>query len=152
MQCKDIDDLPILEFISLFGRNDKGSPTMDKLPAIIGGGSSDLRCVSRAMPGVTSWKLAHAKMIMLHRRGLIDGCTCGCRGDFELTEKGWQYLSEHCTTTIDDRLAKWYMPPEDPEPRRPLTDNEAALMQLVGQAFADELNTHLIPLDDLFTE
>ena len=26
--------------------------------------------------------------------GLINGCTCGCRGDFEITPKGEEYLRE----------------------------------------------------------
>lgn len=37
------------------------------------------------------WKVVLAKMRALERRGLIGGpgcCTCGCRGDFELTKEG----------------------------------------------------------------
>jgi predicted transcriptional regulator len=45
------------------------------------------------MPDETPVKLARAKMGMLIRRGLVDGCTCGCRGDFELTAKGADLLS-----------------------------------------------------------
>lgn len=33
-------------------------------------------------------KVVRAKLAALIRRGLITGCTCGCRGDFELTEAG----------------------------------------------------------------
>lgn len=33
-------------------------------------------------------KVVHAKLRKLIRRGLLDGCYCGCRGDFQLTEAG----------------------------------------------------------------
>jgi len=33
-----------------------------------------------------------AKMKNLIRRGLVDGCDCGCRGDFEITRKGVAYI------------------------------------------------------------
>jgi hypothetical protein len=33
-----------------------------------------------------------AKASALMRRGLLDGCDCGCRGDFELTQKGRDFL------------------------------------------------------------
>lgn len=33
-----------------------------------------------------------AKASALMRRGLLDGCDCGCRGDFELTQKGREFL------------------------------------------------------------
>lgn len=39
------------------------------------------------MPGVPS-KVLDAKLRALHRRNLITGCTCGCRGDFATTEAG----------------------------------------------------------------
>jgi hypothetical protein len=32
-------------------------------------------------------KVIVAKAASLIRRGLLDGCTCGCRGDFERTTK-----------------------------------------------------------------
>jgi hypothetical protein len=37
-------------------------------------------------------RLVRAKAARLIARGLLDGCTCGCRGDFELTAKGEAYL------------------------------------------------------------
>jgi hypothetical protein len=33
-----------------------------------------------------------AKASALMRRGLLGGCDCGCRGDFELTDKGRAFL------------------------------------------------------------
>jgi hypothetical protein len=37
-------------------------------------------------------RLLRAKMRMLHRRGLVEGCWCGCRGDVTLTSKGHAFL------------------------------------------------------------
>jgi len=79
MKCKDIPDLPILEFIQGLNK-----------PAIMSSGYEN--SVERSMPEWTPPKVQLAKMHMLSRRGLINGCTCGCRGDFELTEKGIQFL------------------------------------------------------------
>lgn len=38
-------------------------------------------------------KLVRGKMRRLISRGLVDGCCCGCRGDFTLTDKGREYLA-----------------------------------------------------------
>lgn len=38
-------------------------------------------------------KVCQAKRRQLIKRGLMDGCTCGCRGDFTLTDKGREYLA-----------------------------------------------------------
>ncbi|KVP65619.1 hypothetical protein WJ96_04430 [Burkholderia ubonensis] len=48
--------------------------------------------VQHAMPAGVPEKLARAKMGSLIRRGLVKGCACGCRGDFELTLKGQAQL------------------------------------------------------------
>lgn len=38
-------------------------------------------------------KVVLAKARKLIRRGLLNGCYCGCRGDLELTEKGCDFLN-----------------------------------------------------------
>lgn len=38
-------------------------------------------------------KVVMAKAKQLVKRGLLDGCTCGCRGDFTVTEKGREFLA-----------------------------------------------------------
>lgn len=43
--------------------------------------------VENAMPNYP-WKVILAKTSKLMKRGLIDGCDCGCRGDYKLTKKG----------------------------------------------------------------
>lgn len=38
------------------------------------------------------WKVVAAKCRALVKRGLLDGCACGCRGDFVVTEAGCELL------------------------------------------------------------
>jgi hypothetical protein len=38
-------------------------------------------------------KVLVAKLNKLVKRGLLDGCTCGCRGDFWVTPKGHEFLA-----------------------------------------------------------
>lgn len=40
-----------------------------------------------AIPDVPR-KVLLAKLASMIRRGIIDGCTCGCRGDFQIKEAG----------------------------------------------------------------
>lgn len=87
MQCKDIPDLPVLIFLASL--NDRWGTWFDFENDIPPDNS-----VVRAMPDGTPQKLARAKMAMLIRRGLVDGCSCGCRGDYMLTNKAKQILCE----------------------------------------------------------
>lgn len=48
--------------------------------------------MAERLPGVPE-KVVLAKARRLIQRGLMDGCFCGCRGDFEITAKGIQYLA-----------------------------------------------------------
>jgi hypothetical protein len=80
LQCKHIPDLPILEFLN---RHD------GQWCNWVFGNERD---VHLAMPTGLPEKIVLAKMRQLMARGLVDGCGCGCRGDFELTEKGKQFL------------------------------------------------------------
>lgn len=82
MQCKDIPDVPVLSFLRSLSRSGTWfdfKPLPDNT-------------VVRAMPAGTPRKLVLAKMSMLIKRGLVDGCSCGCRGDFVLTDLGRAYL------------------------------------------------------------
>jgi len=47
--------------------------------------------LERLMPHIPE-KLIRAKMGQLIKRGLVDGCACGCRGDFYITPAGNEYL------------------------------------------------------------
>jgi len=99
MQCKDIPDAPVLAFL-------------DNLPKPWVWGtwfwSDDYKpenSVLNVMPLGTPAKLALAKMRRLIQRGLVDGCDCGCRGDFELTPKGRQWLAQASLKTPNARLS-----------------------------------------------
>ncbi len=83
-QCKDIPELPILEFIYSRGGEWCGWSEYAR---------HDVR---QAMPDGTPDGLVLAKMKSLIYRGLIDGCHCGCRGDFrpDLYGKGQKYLDD----------------------------------------------------------
>lgn len=87
LQCKDIPDLPILRFIA--SHNGDWCNLFDTE-----GAAGSEKSVFHAMPDDTPWKLGLAKMRMLLRRGLVDGCGCGCRGDFFLTDKGREFLQK----------------------------------------------------------
>lgn len=76
MQCKDIPDEPILEFLAIHGGIGCHAWNLE--------GEDGERSVLNAMPKGTPEKLALAKMKSLIRRGMVTGCGCGCRGDFEL--------------------------------------------------------------------
>lgn len=91
MQCKDIPDAPVLQFLAdLNGRWATWYWSDDLKPD---------NSVVAAMPDGTPEKLALAKMRVLMKRGLVDGCNCGCRGDFVLTAKGAERLAGAASTT-----------------------------------------------------
>ena len=86
IQAKHIPERPILEFLAMQGgigcttwRNSDGTPF-------------DERSLANVIPATFPHKVVTAKLKSLIRRGLVEGCTCGCRGDWELTAKGRQYL------------------------------------------------------------
>lgn len=81
MQCKEIPDLPILRFL------DTTSGWCNWFDA------KYEKSVRRAMPPGVPGKLVLAKMRVLVRNGLVSGCPCGCRGDFEITPKGVEQMS-----------------------------------------------------------
>lgn len=82
MKCKDIADTPILRFLAQ-------RPTT--WHNWIFGDEKDVR---QAMPANVPNKLVLAKMRMLIRRGLVEGCGCGCRGDFVISDQGLETLGK----------------------------------------------------------
>jgi hypothetical protein len=85
MQAKDIPERPVLEWLAaqtaMAGVHNL-HPRPDYCPTVLD-----------AMPPTTPEKVALAKMRALIRRGLVDGCACGCRGDFTITDKGRASIS-----------------------------------------------------------
>ena len=84
MQCKDIPTLPILRLLK--SRPDVWFywyPFQDE---------EDNRSIQQAMPDNVPEKLVRAKMNNLMHKGYVDGCSCGCRGDYVLTAKGHHFV------------------------------------------------------------
>jgi hypothetical protein len=83
-QCKDVPDKPILVFLYKRMKDDKTwCCWYDGFENSIG----------QAMPHNTPEKIRIQKMAKLIKRGLVSGCGCGCRGDYEITKKGIEWLS-----------------------------------------------------------
>src|SRR5260221_371501 len=72
--CKDIPDQPVLDFIAAQGGK----------WCTWNGDGSVMPNVAVAMPEGVPAKVVLAKMRRLIKRGLVEGCICGCRGDFHL--------------------------------------------------------------------
>lgn len=89
MQCKDIPDEPILRFLA----TGKDKYDWFNWYFVDADGKPCNKNVRAAMPDWVPPKLALAKMRMLIRRDLVDGCPCGCRGDFVLTDRGRAVLA-----------------------------------------------------------
>jgi hypothetical protein len=89
-QCKEIPTLPVLQFLASMPEN-PNHPGTYRTATWYWDPESDYYpqdSVGHAMPRGTVPKLILAKMRMLRRAGLVAGCDCGCRGNFELTDKG----------------------------------------------------------------
>lgn len=93
MQSKDIPTLPVLQFLS----------NQNRWCVIIDGQEHS---VQKAMPAGTPLKLVRATMSKLIRQKLVDGCLCGCRGDFYLTPLGIQYLKDQSAPNAEALTAE----------------------------------------------
>lgn len=80
LQCKHISDTAILLFLA-------------KNPTQWHNWCADNEFnISMAMPDNAPGRLILAKMKRLIQRQLVEGCYCGCRGDFVITQKGLDHL------------------------------------------------------------
>lgn len=75
MQTKDIPDQPIIDFIIKNGS--------DKKYTWFEIAENDL---GKAMPENIPRKLVLSKIRSMIKRKILDGCDCGCRGDFTLVK------------------------------------------------------------------
>ena len=92
MQCKDIPDLPILEFLRDLPNHEHPGLEHIKRTGCPWGGFDNSVLIAMPQGQNTPHKLVLSKMNILIRRGLVDGCACGCRGDFAITEKGLNFI------------------------------------------------------------
>lgn len=92
VQAKHIEERAILEFLA---RQDgwathwplpvrDGQPMRDGMPSLLDG-----------VPALRDYpeRVLRAKLASMKRRKLIDGCECGCRGDWEILSKGRDLLN-----------------------------------------------------------
>ena len=56
-----------------------------------GNGHGTMPTIADTIPYRSS-KEQHAIMCKLWRRGFVGGCTCGCRGDWEITNRGLEKI------------------------------------------------------------
>ncbi len=85
-QAKDVSDLDVLRVVrELMTESYEQKPMID---AYLWTLRSDIQA---RFPGVPE-KVVLAKLASLVRRKLIDGCACGCRGDFVLTPVGLAFV------------------------------------------------------------
>jgi hypothetical protein len=77
LQAKHVRKLELLEWIAARCKSAHRVATLYAIEAELG------------MP----WKLALAVAIRLEARGWIDGCTCGCGGNFTVTLEGYEALA-----------------------------------------------------------
>ena len=88
MQCKDIPTIPILKFVE---KHDGIGCNWFHFGGDMG---PNERSAQHTMPDNLPDNLVLAKMRMLIKKGYLDGCPCGCRGDYEITEKGKNFIKE----------------------------------------------------------
>ena len=82
IQTKDIDTLKILKYLeSVF-------------PKCVSAYEDCELSIFNVIPKETPFKLILSKMKLLIKKGFVDGCGCGCRGDFVITKKGMKITKQ----------------------------------------------------------
>lgn len=93
MQVKDLDDTLFLTVVRDIGQAfAQRLASKNGLPVESYARWAMRWDLERCYPDVPP-RVILAKCRTLIRRDLLDGCTCGCRGDFELTQKGLAFLA-----------------------------------------------------------
>lgn len=85
IQCKDVSTLTLLRFVASW-TDEFSSVTLFKL-------DDEPRSVWQIMLPVIPMCVMKQKFENMVRKGLINGCYCGCRGDFTITPKGRQRIA-----------------------------------------------------------
>lgn len=84
VQAKHIPDVAVLIVVNLASRTELEGWSTSQRPVFLWEAQERL--------AVFPPKVVLAKLAALVRRKLLDGCPCGCRGDFVLTEAGAELL------------------------------------------------------------
>lgn len=94
--ARDISDLTFLRAVARCQDPIPGGgwywAMRDDVTRVLGGLAPDANVSGYEVPGVP-WKVVLAKFRRVKGRGLVGGCDCGCRGDFELTPAGRALLA-----------------------------------------------------------
>lgn len=94
--ARDIPDIEFLRAVAQCQDRDYWGgyhwAVRDDVTRVLGGLARNANVPSDEVPGVP-WKVVLAKFRRVRDRGLVDGCDCGCRGDFELTPLGRALLT-----------------------------------------------------------
>lgn len=107
MQCKDIDTGVMLGIIHGHNMCNNQSMAMSRGDYRGRDASVDMTYPKSGVGSVIVWDfytllptipdyLIDKKLSNMLRKGLLEGCDCGCRGDYQLTEKGLERLRELC--------------------------------------------------------
>lgn len=84
MKASDITDGAFIDAVSYCCAEwEMGVASRWDVTAVLAGHPEDVGGGPRDYPDMP-WKVVLAKARSLIRRGLIDGCDCGCRGNFEV--------------------------------------------------------------------
>lgn len=94
--CKDIPTLPLLEHLAgrIHRPGDRDVMTRARWTTHWSITKTDDPGWPLPFPENTPEKLRLAKMSQLLSKGLVDGCDCGCRGDWTITDKGLARIEE----------------------------------------------------------
>jgi hypothetical protein len=90
MQAKNIPDKLLLE---MFARH-QGQWAFWWNDGRFSWGHGDEKVFETPLSSEVPYKVVHAKLKSLNKRKLIGGCACGCRGDFEITDKGLELIGQ----------------------------------------------------------
>lgn len=100
LQAKDIDDRKVLSEVRRLSMDTQGGRWPNTPHWVMA------RDLEKALGLENTGRLLLAKCDALIRRKLLDGCTCGCRGDFELTAAGRAFLAGPTEQASEDQEKK----------------------------------------------
>jgi hypothetical protein len=95
-QARDVPEAVVLELL----RRRPGTWWAIDNPRGGGPGGASMPGMVQHAPELAEspWAVINAKLTSMHRRGLVDGCSCGCRGDWHVygedERRYWEWVSK----------------------------------------------------------